>query len=239
MVSIRTPAGVTEEVSAKTVTMSSLEIAELTGKRHDNVLADIRNMLEELAEGNDLKFQAIYHDSRNRQKVCFNLPRREVGILLTGYSVPLRAKCLDRLHELEEQARSGAQSSQPQPAVGSKAWQKEREAGKVQRLSLTDTIRDYLIPLATEQGSSSPKMLYQVYSQMVNQALDYPAGQRDVMAVADLNRLEAVEEFAAQQIITLSLANLHYKKVYELVKAAVARFVGSLPVLRPIRLALN
>lgn len=99
--------------------------------------------------------------------------------------------------------RSSAQSSQPQsqPAVGSKAWQYEREAGKVQRLSLTDTIRDYLIPLATEQGSSSPKMLYQVYSQMINRVLGYPAGQRDVMAVADLNRLEAAEEFAAQQII--------------------------------------
>ena len=28
--------------------MSSLEIAELTGKRHDNVMADIRNMFEDL-----------------------------------------------------------------------------------------------------------------------------------------------------------------------------------------------
>ena len=32
-----------------TMTMSSLEIAELTGKRHDNVLTDVRKLLEELS----------------------------------------------------------------------------------------------------------------------------------------------------------------------------------------------
>ena len=30
------------------LTMSSLEISKLTGKRHDHVMTDIRNMLEEL-----------------------------------------------------------------------------------------------------------------------------------------------------------------------------------------------
>ena len=43
------------------MTMSSVEIAELTGKRHDNVMADIRNMLEEL-ELDALSFQGVYLD---------------------------------------------------------------------------------------------------------------------------------------------------------------------------------
>ena len=82
------------------VTMSSLEIAELTGKDHKNVLRDIRNMLEGLGE-DELTFGSIYLDAYKREKPCFKLPRRETDILLTGYSVPLRAKVIDRWRELE------------------------------------------------------------------------------------------------------------------------------------------
>ncbi|QBI77458.1 hypothetical protein [Pseudomonas phage vB_Pae_CF55b] len=92
------------------VTMSSREIAELTGKRHDNVIADIRKMLLELgyqidADGRSPDFSGDVPDAYGRLQHCFNLPRREVEILLTGYSIPLRAKCLDRLHELEARAK--------------------------------------------------------------------------------------------------------------------------------------
>lgn len=92
------------------VTMSSREIAELTGKRHDNVIADIRKMLLELgyqidADGRSPDFSGDVPDAYGRLQHCFNLPRREVEILLTGYSIPLRAKCLDRLHELKARAK--------------------------------------------------------------------------------------------------------------------------------------
>lgn len=38
------------------ISMTSLEIAELTGKRHDNVIRDVRKMLEEL---NGLSFEGV------------------------------------------------------------------------------------------------------------------------------------------------------------------------------------
>ncbi|HEK1688321.1 TPA: phage regulatory protein/antirepressor Ant [Pseudomonas putida] len=93
-------------IADSTVTMSSMEIAKLTGKRHDNVMNDIRQQFKELGE-DILKFQGIYQDSRNRNKQCFHLPRREVDILLTGYSTTMRAAVVDRWHVLEAEKKLG------------------------------------------------------------------------------------------------------------------------------------
>lgn len=82
------------------VTMSSREIAELTGKRHDNVKADIEKMLSELGE-DVLSFQDIYFDSMNRKQIEYRLDRRHVECLLTGYNASLRMKVIDRMHQLE------------------------------------------------------------------------------------------------------------------------------------------
>jgi len=81
---------------------SSREIAELTGKLHKNVIRDIRDMLSELWDGSDLS-HVLYVKGARGYTAEILLPRREVEILLTGYSIPLRTKVLDRLHELEAQ----------------------------------------------------------------------------------------------------------------------------------------
>ncbi len=81
-------------------TMSSREIAELTGKRHDNVMVDIRNMFESL-KIQSTEFSGDYKDDKGRTYPCFNLPKRETLILVSGYSVELRAKIIDRWQELE------------------------------------------------------------------------------------------------------------------------------------------
>ncbi|UNE53617.1 Rha family transcriptional regulator [Bartonella machadoae] len=85
-------------------TMSSVEIAELCSKRHDHVMRDIKKMLEELYyEGGLPKFGGTYLDTQGRPQNCYNLPKRECLILVSGYSTALRAKIIDRWQQLEQQ----------------------------------------------------------------------------------------------------------------------------------------
>lgn len=82
------------------LTMSSREIAELTGKRHDHVMRDIRKMLDDLGEAHP-KFGGSYEDSTGRTLPCFNLDRDMTDCLLTGYSAKARMIVIKRWRELE------------------------------------------------------------------------------------------------------------------------------------------
>ncbi|WP_301620268.1 Rha family transcriptional regulator [Stutzerimonas stutzeri] len=93
--------------SGNTLTMSSREIAELTGKQHRNVVRDIRTMLDEL-ERDALTFEHIYLDGMNRQQTEYLLDRELTETLITGYSIKLRHKVILRLHELEQMASAHA-----------------------------------------------------------------------------------------------------------------------------------
>ncbi|WP_440863694.1 phage antirepressor KilAC domain-containing protein [Symbiopectobacterium purcellii] len=81
--------------------MSSLEIAGLCEKRHDHVMADIRNMLEQLNIQSP-EFSGDYRDERGRSYPCYHLPRDLCLTLVSGYSVVLRKRIIDRWLELEK-----------------------------------------------------------------------------------------------------------------------------------------
>jgi len=88
----------------KIETMSSLTIAELTGKRHQHVLRDIEKVLTEV-EIDASKFGGIYFDVSNRQQPCYHLPRRECDLLVSGYNAKYRLAIVDRWHYLENQLK--------------------------------------------------------------------------------------------------------------------------------------
>ena len=85
------------------VTMTSREIAELTGKAHFNVLVDVRKMLSELGE-DELKFQGIYRDSMNREQVEFHLDRELTEVLLADKTAAGRTDRLSVARAAQEAA---------------------------------------------------------------------------------------------------------------------------------------
>ena len=80
--------------------MSSVELAELTGKEHKNVLADIRKMLVEIQSAEK---SADYQDSMGRSQPCLMLDKDESLCLVAGYSAVLRMRIIRRWQELEAQ----------------------------------------------------------------------------------------------------------------------------------------
>lgn len=85
-------------------TMSSLEIAQLTGKEHKNLLRDIRNMEVAWEKIAGLKFELTsYIDKSNRKQPMYELTKRECLYIGTKFNDEERAKLVLRWEELETQ----------------------------------------------------------------------------------------------------------------------------------------
>lgn len=95
------------ELIAIQKTMSSREIAELTGKEHKNVLRDIRALLEQGVDR--LNFELVeYKDAKGETRPCYELTKKGCLILASGYDALLREKIINRWEELEIAARNNA-----------------------------------------------------------------------------------------------------------------------------------
>jgi Rha family phage regulatory protein len=83
-------------------TMTSLEIAELTGKQHKNVMQAIRNMEPAWEKVNGLKFQLVeYRDQKGELRPCYQLTKTECLYIATKFNDEARAKLVLRWEELE------------------------------------------------------------------------------------------------------------------------------------------
>lgn len=90
-------------------TMSSLEIAELTGKQHAHVMRDIRNLLEQGVSQSNFGLSSYKQPQPNggyKEVACYNLTKKGCLILASGYNAKLREKIIDRWEELETEKRN-------------------------------------------------------------------------------------------------------------------------------------
>ena len=111
-------------------TMSSLEIAKLTGKPHNDVLKAIRAMEPAWEKVNGGNFSHVkYKDAKGEMRPCFELTKIECLYVATKFNDEARAKLVIRWEELEQKAH--AQMMQlpdfTNPAEAARAWAEQYE----------------------------------------------------------------------------------------------------------------
>jgi len=102
-------------LKADDLRMTSKEIAELTGKRHDNVLRDCDTLNANYLKMSLLKIEEEYfpHPSGNGQAIRkMHLTKMQVFDLMTGYNTALRIKVNRRWEELENEKQQRFQIPQ-------------------------------------------------------------------------------------------------------------------------------
>lgn len=95
-----------------TVTMTTVEIAELTGKAHKNVLRDAYGVIEKIgqlkSEPSSTGYsEAAYTNLQNKAQPMLVLDKHLTFTLITGYDTGLRHNVVGRWIALEAQANPG------------------------------------------------------------------------------------------------------------------------------------
>ena len=118
--------------------MSSLEIARLTGKPHNDVMKAIRAMepsWEKVSQGKfSLSSRKVEQPNGGiREYPCYELTKTECLYVATKFNDEARAKLVIRWQELEQQARANMISlpNFEDPAEAAIAWAKEYREKKV------------------------------------------------------------------------------------------------------------
>lgn len=86
--------------------MTSLQIAEITGRRHTDVMRSIRKMEPAWEKVSERKFAlAEYQDEQRKPRPCYSLNKEECLYIATKFNDEARAKLIKRWKELEEQSK--------------------------------------------------------------------------------------------------------------------------------------
>ncbi|MBI9093081.1 MAG: Rha family transcriptional regulator [Desulfobacterium sp.] len=213
------------EVKRNSLSTTSLVVAEKFGKRHDDILKKIKNLIGD-DEGGRLNFaESSYRNLQNKKQKMYNMNRRTFSILVMGFTGKKAMEWKHRFYdafEAMERAllRQQFQSQEP-------AWIAQRQSGKLTRREETDTIKEF-VKYAIAQGSKSANRYYMAISKMQNKSLFLLEQKfknlRDVLNLRQLATIDNADAIVSKALQDGMAAHLHYKDIYKLAKSRVEAF---------------
>ena len=219
---------------------TSLKVAEVFDKRHDLVLRDIRNLINEIggilkneetpetaSVSNALKnepvkmfYETTYIHKQNKQQYPMYLMNRDGFTLLamgfTGQkALKFKLDYINAFNTMEEKIKVMAERQSEQ-------WMVARQSTKLTQRKVTDAIKEYVIPNARANDSETPdNVFYMNYNKLFNKAAKVPAGQRDKLSVSNLIMLDQMQSVAAANIRLQAKSGAGYKEIFSVTKNAV------------------
>lgn len=149
-------------------TISSIEVAEMVGKEHKELLRDIRRYCEQLGESKialtDFFTESVYRTTQNKTMPCYNVTKKGCEFIahkLTGVKgAEFTAKYINRFHDMEDTIRQGIPnnlSPQLQLLINMEMKQKEHDQKLEELDNKVDSIKEVvaLRPNAWRKESST------------------------------------------------------------------------------------
>ena len=211
------------KASRKQILADSLTVAEKFGKRHDNVVQKIENLIKD-DESTRLNFKVSeYRDSTGRTLKMYTMDRRTFSILVMGFT---GKKAMEWKHRFFDAFESMEKALLRQQNL---EWKETRLIGRGKRRELTDSIKK-VVNLAKSQGSKNADRYYTTFTNMIyRQAFELksvPDNFRDSLDETTLKKLRLIEEQAAMWIDETVAGVSDYHDVYPSLKLKIGQLVG-------------
>lgn len=214
-------------------TTTSLKVAEVFGKRHDNVMRDIKQILSDCAalkieDRSRLNFQpSEYTDTTGRKLPMYEMNRAGFSLLAMGFTgkkaLEWKVKYIVAF-DLMEQALLNQQNL---------SWQEARTNNKIGRREETDAILQF-VEYATKQGSKNARKYFINLTSMTYRALFLvyeasPKPFRDLLDVAQMSFLTTAEYLVQAALDEGMKQGLLYKDIYQMARDRVTGYAVQLP----------
>jgi len=163
--------------------MTTLDIAELTGKRHADVMRDVRHEIEELGVeiGERIFAHTSYKDKSNRDSPCYKFGKEGAMQLALKYDAKTRYKVIKRIEMLEQQQNTHSYMIED-PVERAKRWIIEQQ--EKQLLIAENSVKDQLIGELKPKADYTDKILQSTGLMTITQiAKDYGMSAQKMNAI--------------------------------------------------------
>ena len=209
---------------------TSLKIADTFEKRHDLILRDIRNLIQDLGglrnfEESSMFVESTYTNQQNKLQPMYLINRDGFTLLAMGFTgkkaLQFKLKYIQAFNEMEQTLIKLLAERQ------SAEWLEARKLSKIELRHLSDLIKEELIPLMIQEGASDNaiRWVYKNYVSMIQKLLGIQTGKRDELPLSLVYELSKVEKMAMIIIKGLIAAKTNYKQIYSDTKNKINSYV--------------